>query len=60
MGWRVDGRGNHKVGYHFKYKQTAYVAENSIVGAPMDGEALGPAKVGSPVQQNMGGNKGDV
>jgi len=40
---------------------TAYVAENSLVGATVEGEALGPAKVGLPVQGNMGeGNKGDV
>lgn len=25
---------------------TAYVAENSLVGAPVEGEALGPDKVG--------------
>jgi len=34
---------------------TAYVAENSLVGAPMEGEALSPAKVGPPVKGNMGG-----
>jgi len=33
---------------------TAYVAENSLVGAPGEGEALGPAKVEPPVQGNMG------
>jgi len=39
---------------------TAYVAENSLVGAPVEGEALGPAKVGPLVQGNMGvGNKED-
>jgi len=25
---------------------TAYAVENSLVGAPVEGEALGPAKVG--------------
>jgi len=40
---------------------TAYVAENSLVGASVEGEALGPAKVGPPVQGNMEeGNKGDI
>jgi len=34
---------------------TAYVAENSLVGAPVEGEALGPAKVGPPVQVNVRG-----
>jgi len=33
---------------------------NSLVGAPVDREALGPAKVGPPVQGNIEGNKGDV
>jgi len=27
---------------------TAYVAEDSLVGAPGEGKALGPAKVGPP------------
>jgi len=31
------------------------IALNSLVGAPVKGEALGPAKVGPPVQGNMGG-----
>jgi len=28
---------------------TAYVAEDSLIGAPMEGKALGPATVGLPV-----------
>jgi len=40
---------------------TAYVAENSLVGAPVEKKALGLAKVGTPVQGNMGeGNKRDI
>jgi len=38
---------------------TAYVTENSLVGAPGKEEALGHPKVGLPVQENIGGgNKG--
>jgi len=37
------------------YAPTAYVPENSLVGAPGEGEVLGPAKVGPPVQGNMEG-----
>jgi len=38
-----------------------YVAKNSLVGAPVEGKALGLAKVGTPVQGNMGkGNKEDI
>jgi len=33
---------------------TAYVAENSIVRAPVQGEDLGPDKIGPPVQKNVG------
>jgi len=33
---------------------TAQVAENSLVGAPVEWEGLGPAKVGPPVQRNNG------
>jgi len=40
---------------------TAYVAENSLVGAPVEGKTLDLAKVGLPVQENMGeDNKGDI
>jgi len=36
---------------------TAYVAENNLVGAPVEGEALGPAKVGPPSSGNVRGGK---
>jgi len=40
---------------------TSYVAENRLVWAPVERKALGLAKVGPPVQGNMGeGNKRDV
>jgi len=37
----------------------AYVTENSLVGAPAEGETLGPAKVGLPTQcsEMSGGSK---
>jgi len=39
---------------------TAYVAENSLVGTPVEGEALGPAKFGPPsAVEYGGGSKGD-
>lgn len=39
---------------------TPYVAENSLLGAPVEEEALDPTKVGSPMQWNTGrGSKGD-
>jgi len=39
---------------------TAYVAENSPVGAPAEGEALGPVEVGPPVQGNVWGCSKEV
>jgi len=39
---------------------SAFVAEDSLIGESGEGEALGPAKVESPVQGNMADNKREV
>jgi len=53
----------HQLSYFLssKWKIKVLKSENSLAGAPVEGEALGLAKVGPPVQGNMGeGNQGNV